>query len=58
MTAVNNRVVICPMEPRAAIASYDPAEDRYTLRVCSQGVHRMQTLLARRSASSASRFVC
>jgi carbon-monoxide dehydrogenase large subunit len=46
LTAINNRVVICPMEPRAAIASYDPAEDRYTLRVCSQGVHRMQTLLA------------
>jgi carbon-monoxide dehydrogenase large subunit len=46
LTAVNNRVVICPMEPRAAIASYDPQEDRYTLRVCSQGVHRMQNLLA------------
>ena len=44
VTAVNNRVVICPMEPRAAIASYE--EGRYTLRVCSQGVHRMQTLLA------------
>lgn len=46
VTAVNNRVVICPMEPRAAIASYDPTADRYTLRVCSQGVHRMQNLLA------------
>ncbi len=46
LTAVNNRVVICPMEPRAAIASYDEAEGRYTLRVCSQGVHRMQNLLA------------
>ena len=46
VTAVNNRVVICPMEPRAAIASYDAQEGRYTLRVCSQGVHRMHTLLA------------
>jgi carbon-monoxide dehydrogenase large subunit len=46
VTAVNNRVVICPMEPRAAIAAYDPDTGRYTLRVCSQGVHRMQTLLA------------
>jgi aerobic carbon-monoxide dehydrogenase large subunit len=46
LTAVNNRVVICPMEPRAAIASYAAAEERYTLRVCSQGVHRMQNLLA------------
>jgi carbon-monoxide dehydrogenase large subunit len=46
VTAVNNRVVICPMEPRAAIASYDAQQDRYTLRVCSQGVHRMQNLLA------------
>ena len=34
------------MEPRAAIASYDAADGRYTLRVCSQGVHRMQNLLA------------
>jgi len=46
VTAMNNRVVIAPMEPRAAIASYDPADGRYTLRVCSQGVHRMQVLLA------------
>jgi len=46
LTAVNNRVVICPMEPRAAIASFDEADGRYTLRVCSQGVHRMQNLLA------------
>ncbi len=34
------------MEPRSAIASYDETEGRYTLRVCSQGVHRMQNLLA------------
>ena len=46
VTAMNNRVVIAPMEPRAAIASYDAADGRYTLRVCSQGVHRMQVLLA------------
>ncbi len=46
VTAVNNRVVICPMEPRAAIASYDAEAGRYTLRVCSQGVYRMQGLLA------------
>ena len=46
LTAVNNRVVICPMEPRSAIASYDETDGRYTLRVCSQGVHRMQNLLA------------
>jgi aerobic carbon-monoxide dehydrogenase large subunit len=46
LTAVNNRVVICPMEPRAAIASYDAADERFTLRGGSQGVHRMQTLLA------------
>lgn len=44
LSVVNNRVVICPMEPRAALASYE--DDRYTLRVCSQGVHRMQNLLA------------
>jgi aerobic carbon-monoxide dehydrogenase large subunit len=34
----NNRIVVCPMEPRSAIAEYDVASDRYTLRVGCQGV--------------------
>lgn len=35
---VNQRIVVAPMEPRGARASYDQAADRYTLRSCSQGV--------------------
>ncbi len=33
----NNRVVVASMEPRAAIASFDPDEHRYTLQVGCQG---------------------
>ena len=33
---VNQRVVACPIEPRAVLASYDPAIDRTTLRVSCQ----------------------
>lgn len=29
----NNRIVVCPMEPRSAIAEYDPAAGRCTLHV-------------------------
>ena len=32
---VNQRVVVASIEPRGATAIYDPAHDRYTLRVCS-----------------------
>src|SRR5206468_785742 len=33
---VNQRVAPCPIEPRATLASYDPATDRITLRVSCQ----------------------
>lgn len=33
---VNQRVIPCPIEPRATLASYDPATDRITLRVSCQ----------------------
>ena len=36
---VNNRLVANPMEPRAALADYDPATDRSTLYTPSQGPH-------------------
>src|SRR5262249_41578552 len=32
----NQRLAVASMEPRGATASYDPASDSYTLRVCSQ----------------------
>ena len=42
----NQRVYGCPLEPRAAIATYDAADGRYTLEAPSQGVHRYKTALA------------
>ena len=38
---VNNRVVVASMEPRGAVAEYDPGTG-YTLHVGSQGVHNMR----------------
>jgi len=35
---VNNRVVVSPLEPRAAVAAYDPAAGRFTINIGSQGV--------------------
>jgi carbon-monoxide dehydrogenase large subunit len=34
----SNRIIVCSMEPRSAIAEYDTENDRYTLRVGCQGV--------------------
>ena len=41
----NSRVVVCPMEPRSAIGEYDPASERFTLRLGCQGVFPMRQLL-------------
>ena len=45
----SNRIVVCAMEPRSAIAQYDPASDRYTFHAGNQGVfglkHQMAALL-------------
>jgi carbon-monoxide dehydrogenase large subunit len=43
---VNNRLAVVPMEPRAAVAEYDAAEDRLTLHVGSQGVFNLRNTLA------------
>jgi carbon-monoxide dehydrogenase large subunit len=42
----NNRVVVSPLEPRAALAAYDAAEGRYTLHVGSQGVFGLRGMIA------------
>ncbi len=34
---VNNRIVVCSMETRAAVAQYDEASGRWTLETCTQG---------------------
>ncbi len=41
----NNRIVVASMEPRAALAEYDPANDRWTLRTNTQGVWLVKGLL-------------
>jgi carbon-monoxide dehydrogenase large subunit len=41
----NQRMVVAPMEPRAAIGEYDPAAGKWTLYSTSQGVHPMKTTL-------------
>ncbi|MEE2950133.1 MAG: xanthine dehydrogenase family protein molybdopterin-binding subunit [Pseudomonadota bacterium] len=39
MKIINNRLVPNPMEPRAALGHYDPAEDHYTCWTTSQNPH-------------------
>jgi aerobic carbon-monoxide dehydrogenase large subunit len=43
---VNNRVIVTPIEPRAAIGSYDAASDRLHLLLTGQGVHGIRRQLA------------
>ena len=42
----NNRIVVNPMEPRSAIAAYDPARQRWTLHVGCQGVFGFRNYIA------------
>jgi aerobic carbon-monoxide dehydrogenase large subunit len=42
----NNRIVVCPMEPRSAIGEYDAEEDRLVLRLGCQGVFGQRALLS------------
>lgn len=43
----NNRVAVCPMEPRSAIGTYDKENDQYTLHAGTQGVHLIRDALAK-----------
>jgi carbon-monoxide dehydrogenase large subunit len=43
----NNRVAVVAMEPRAALASYDKASERYTIQVPTQGVAGNRANLAK-----------
>ena len=45
---VNNRLVAAPIEPRAAIGTYDAAADRFDLLLTGQGVHSLRQQLAER----------
>ncbi|MCG8689788.1 MAG: molybdopterin-dependent oxidoreductase, partial [Minwuiales bacterium] len=46
LSLTNNRAVVAPMEPRAAIAEYDAASQRFTLHVGCQGVFGLRQSLA------------
>ncbi len=46
ITVVNQRLIVASMETRGATGSYDAASDRYTLRVCSQGVSPLRDVMA------------
>jgi aerobic carbon-monoxide dehydrogenase large subunit len=46
LTLVNNRVVANSLEPRAALADYDPATGRSTLYTPTQGPHKILAQLA------------
>lgn len=48
LTIKNNRVVIAPLEPRAAVGAYDAETGRYTLHAPSQGVFGLTTELSER----------
>ena len=43
---VNNRLVVAPIEPRAAIGTYDAATDSFDLLLTGQGVHSLRRQLA------------
>jgi carbon-monoxide dehydrogenase large subunit len=43
----NNRVVVAPMEPRSALASFETEEGRYVLRLGTQGVFGMRNNIAK-----------
>ena len=42
----NNRIVVCPMEPRSAIGDYEADSDRLVLRLGCQGVFGQRNLLS------------
>jgi carbon-monoxide dehydrogenase large subunit len=42
----NNRIVVCPMEPRSSIATWDAARGELTLHCSSQAAHLSRQLLA------------
>jgi carbon-monoxide dehydrogenase large subunit len=56
----NQRIVNCQMEPRSGVASYDAANDAYTLISGNQGVHVPRMVLAESFgfAPEKLRFIC
>jgi carbon-monoxide dehydrogenase large subunit len=46
LTVVNNRIVVSSMEARAALAEYDPAAEKFTLRTNTQGGWLLKDLMS------------
>ena len=51
----SNRIVVCPMEPRSALAEYDQASDRWTLASAVRACSGSKTALPTCLVSSATR---
>jgi aerobic carbon-monoxide dehydrogenase large subunit len=47
VSVANQRIVVAPLEPRAALAEYDPREDRFTLSCASQSAFVIHQQLCR-----------
>src|SRR6266446_4405380 len=58
LTLLDNRLVTCFLEPRAALAEWDAAAGRYTLHASLQSVHAMALNLARVLRVPAKRVRC
>ena len=46
LSAINSRVVVASMEPRGAMATFDAAEERFTIHIGCQGAFGMRASLA------------
>jgi carbon-monoxide dehydrogenase large subunit len=58
LTVVDNRLVTCFMEPRAALAEWDAGRGRYTLYASLQTVHQLAANLARILGVTVDRVRC
>ncbi len=58
LTVLDNRLVTCFMEPRAALAEWDAGAGRYTLHASLQSVHALAANLARILGVAAERVRC
>ena len=58
LTLVDNRLVTCFLEPRAALAEWDAGHERYTVHAALQSVHALALNLARILGVSRDRVRC
>ena len=58
LTLVDNRLVTCFMEPRAALAAWDAGAGRYTLHASLQSVHALAATVARILGGGGDRVRC